>query len=78
VKHSPLRDQAQGAWAEVTVENLAVVDADGRMVATVLSMEMWRRMFVVVHRDNDPKETAYFRQVYLLRPDTTTLSLEAA
>ena len=62
----------------MAVKNLAVVYSDGRLVAAVFGMEMWRQVLVVVHRNNDPKEAAQLRQVYLRRPNTSILSRELA
>ncbi|MNC95502.1 hypothetical protein D3C83_126430 [compost metagenome] len=52
----PLQDQIQRASRKAAF-NDSVGDADGNLEVCILRVEMRWIMIVVVHRDDDPKET---------------------
>jgi hypothetical protein len=58
MKTSPLLDQSECANAQSALQYLTIVDANGGLIATILRVEVWWRMIIVVHRNDDAEKTA--------------------
>jgi hypothetical protein len=62
MENAPFVDQSQRASTQIAFQDRTIVYPNRGLLATILRVEMRRRMIVVVHGDDDAKESAYFGQ----------------
>ena len=56
VKFSPIKNQAKRPSRKVAIDEFQSVNADGRLMIAILSMEVGRSVVLIKHSDNDSIE----------------------